>query len=256
MISKLSGSIDRPGRRRRFAPGWALWLFTLAFLPLLLSLGVWQLDRAEQKRTLEAQMERQRQLPALALNDLPSSEQPAWRSLRLTGRFDPKHIWLLDNRTRNGQAGVEVLQLFHDQPSDRQLILNRGWMAWPDRRQLPAVPVAEGTLQLQVEVLPAPGPGFRLQSASTTGWPRLITHPDPAAMAEHAGLPPGPLMARLQPGSPGALRLEWPAMSMTATKHTAYAVQWFTLALALLVLFVWAGYRPAHPENNKNDEHD
>ena len=256
MISKLSGSIDRPRRRRRFAPGWALWLFTLVFLPLLLSLGVWQLDRAGQKQALEAQMAQQRTLPAAPLHDLSSSTVLAWRALRLTGRFDPQHIWLLDNRTRNGQAGLEVLQLFHDQPSNRQLIVNRGWLAWPDRRHLPAVPVAEGKLQLQAEALPAPGPGFRLHSASTTGWPRLITHPDSAVLAEHAGLPDAPLMARLQPGSPGALRLEWPSMPMTATKHTAYAVQWFTLALALLVLFIWAGYRPAHRENNNNDEHD
>lgn len=256
MISKLSGSIDGPGRRRRFAPGWALWLFTLAFLSLLLSLGVWQLERAEQKRALEAQMERQRQLPAMSLGDLSSRTDLAWRSLRLSGRFDPEHIWLLDNRTRNGQAGVEVLQLFHEQSSNQPLILNRGWIAWPDRRHLPAVPVAEGVLQLQVEALPDPGAGFRLHSASTTGWPRLITHPDPAALAAHVSLPRAPLMARLQPGSPGALRLEWPALPMTATKHTGYAVQWFTLAAALLVLFVWAGYRPVHEEQDKNDEHD
>ena len=31
---------------------------------------------------------------------------------------------------------------------------------------------------------------------------------------------------------------------MTASKHTGYAVQWFALALALLILFIWAGLRP------------
>ena len=256
MISRISGSIDRPRGHRRFAPGWPLWLFTLTFLPLLLSLGVWQLDRAGQKRALEAQMEQQRERPASPLHDLSATTPLAWRALRLTGQFDPQHIWLLDNRTRNGQAGVEVLQLFHDQPSNRQLILNRGWLAWPDRRHLPAVPVAEGILRLQAEALPPPGPGFRLASASTAGWPRLITYAPAAVLAEHAGLAAEPLMARLQPGSPGALRLEWPAMPMPATKHTAYAVQWFTLALALLILFIWAGYRPAHRENNTHDEHD
>src|SRR5690606_10125118 len=161
-----------------------------------------------------------------------------------------------DNRTRNGQAGVEILQLFHDQPGDRPLIINRGWLAWPDRRHLPAVPVAEGELQLQAEVLPPPGEGFRLQGGSTSGWPKLITHADPGVLATQAVLPDLPLMARLQPGSPGALRLDWPAMPMTATKHTGYAVQWFTLAAALLILFIWAGLRPAHPESNQHDEHD
>lgn len=253
MVSRVSSSIDRT---RRFAPGWPLWLFTLTFLPLLLSLGVWQLDRADQKRALSERMEAQRQLPALALNELSSETALAWRALRLTGQFDPQHIWLLDNRTRNGQAGVEVLQLFHDQPGERPLIINRGWLPWPDRRHLPAVPMAEGELQLQAEALPPPEEGFRLQGGSTSGWPKLITHPDPELLTRQAGLPDLPLMARLQPGSPGALRLEWPAMPMTATKHTGYAVQWFTLAAALLILFIWAGLRPAHPGNGRHDEHD
>lgn len=256
MVSRVNTSIDRTHSRRRFAPGWPLWLFTLAFLPLLLSLGVWQLDRAEQKRALSARMEQQRQLPAVPLNDLPSDTLLPWRALQLTGHFDPQHIWLLDNRTRNGQAGLEVLQLFHDQPGDRPLIVNRGWLAWPDRRHLPAVPMAEGNLQLQAEALPPPGDGFRLQGGSTSGWPKLITHADPEVLASQAGLPDLPLMARLQPGSPGALRLDWPAMPMTATKHTGYAVQWFTLALALLILFIWAGLRPAHRERDLHDEHD
>lgn len=253
MVSRLSRSIARKGSGRRFAPGWPLWLFTLAFLPLLLSLGVWQLDRAGQKRTLEAHMTEQRQLPAIPLSEAPALP---WRSLRLTGQFDPHHIWLLDNRTRNGQAGVEVLQLFHDQSSDRQLIINRGWLVWPDRRHLPPVPVAEGQLQLQAEVLPAPGTGFRLRSTVTSGWPRLITHAEPDTLAQQAGIPAAPLMARLQPGSQAALQLDWPAMPMTATKHTGYAVQWLTLALALLILFIWAGLRPAHRESDHHDEHD
>src|SRR5690606_33768258 len=157
MVSRVSTSIDRSNRRRRFAPGWPLWLFTLTFLPLLLSLGMWQLDRAEQKRALAAQMEQQRQLPAAPLGELPADTALTWRARLPTGQSDPRHIWLRDNRRRNGQAGVEILQLFHDQPGDRPLIINRGWLAWPDRRHLPAVPVAEGELQLQAEVLPPPG---------------------------------------------------------------------------------------------------
>lgn len=231
-------------QRRRFAPGWALWVFTLIFLPILLSLGVWQLDRAGQKRLLQAQTEQQRQQPAIPLSELQTTTDPAWRALQLTGQFDPERIWLLDNRTRNGQAGVEVLQLFHDQPSNQLLVINRGWLAWPDRRQLPGVPTPEGNLDLWAEVLPDAEQGFRLHSPETAGWPRLIAHLDPAVLAEQAGRALPPWTARLQPGSAGALRLEWPALSMSASQHHGYAVQWFALAGALLILFIWAGCRP------------
>ncbi len=43
--------------RRRFAPGWPLWVFTLSLLPLLLGLGTWQLQRAEQKQQLQADID-------------------------------------------------------------------------------------------------------------------------------------------------------------------------------------------------------
>lgn len=244
-------SADAMSAPRRFAPGWQLWLFTLVFLPVLLSLGVWQLDRAEQKRQLQAHMDQQQQRPAIPLSAVQPSTELAWHPLQLTGQFDPERIWLLDNRTRNGQAGVEVLQLFHDQPSGLQLVVNRGWVAWPDRRQLPEVPTSEGNLQLQVEALPDPESGFRLHSTSEAGWPRLIAHVDPPALADQAALPLQPWIARLLPGSPGALRLEWPAMPMSASKHTGYAVQWFALATALLILFIWAGYKG----HNNNDKH-
>lgn len=242
-------------QRRRFAPGWPLWIFTLAFLPILLNLGVWQLDRAGQKRQLQTQIDQQQQRPAIPLTEVQASTELAWHPLQLVGQFDPERIWLLDNRTRNGQAGVEVLQLFHDQPSDLLLVVNRGWMPWPDRRQLPNVPTPEGNLHLQAQALPDPEPGFRLYSPDATGWPRLIAHIDPPTLAEQADQPLQMWIARLQPGSPGALRLEWPALPMSASKHTGYAVQWFALAAALLILFIWAGCRPEPRGKNSNDEH-
>src|SRR5690606_37170356 len=134
---------------------------------------------------------------------------------------------------------------------------NRGWLPWPDRRHLPGVPIAACLLQLEAEVVAEAEPGFRLRGASTQGWPRLITQLDPAVLAGQLDLDPPPLIARLQPGSAAALRLEWPALSMSHSKHTGYAVQWFTMAAALLALFFWAGYhRPVSGGNNNNDEHD
>src|SRR5690606_39059151 len=125
---------------------------------------------------------------------------------------------------------------------DQPLIINRGWLPWPDRRHLPGVPTAAGLLQLEAEVVAEAEPGFRLRGASTQGWPRLITQLDPAVLAGHLDLDPPPLIARLQPGSAAALRLEWPALSRSPSKHTGYAAQWFTIAAALLALFFWAGY--------------
>ena len=243
-----------PGRRR-FAPGWPLWVFTLALLPVLIGLGFWQLERAGEKRELQAQIDQQRSRPTTPLAELDTTTIAAWRPLLLTGTLDTRYIWLLDNRTRDGRPGVEVLQVFHDRASDRRLLVNRGWLPWPDRRELPAVPTPQGNLQLQVEALPAPEQGFRLESAPTAGWPKVVGRIDLPTFATHTGAPLLPWMARLQAGSQAAFRLDWPGLPMTASKHTGYAVQWFALAAALLILFIWAGLRPDSRGNN-NDEHD
>ncbi len=210
-----------PMHTQRFAPGWPLWLFTLTLLPLLIWLGIWQLDRAEQKRALQA-----------------------WQPLLLSGQFDVQHVWLLDNRLRDGQPGVEVLQVFHDQASDRRVLVNRGWLYWLDRSQLPAIATPQGQIQLQVERLPDPERGFTLNSPTTAGWPKLVGSIDLPAFTAQANISMQPWLVRLQPGSASALRLDWPPMPMSASKHTGYAVQWFAMAAMLLILFIWAGLRP------------
>ena len=48
-----------------------------------------------------------------------------------------------------------------------------------------------------------------------------------------------PYVVRLTPDSAGALLADWPLINTRPEKHTAYAVQWFLMALALLLLFVW-----------------
>lgn len=249
---------ERFAPQRRFAPGLGLWLFTLAFLPLLLGLGVWQLDRATQKQQLEQQLLERQQAPALSLNQLDHGRPANWQRLSLQGHFDQQRIWLLDNRTREGAAGVEVLQAFRADQG-QWLLINRGWLPWPDRRDAIQLATPAGSQQLTVEVLPDPQDGFRLgdASASASGWPRLITQINLAELRQQASIPLADWSARLtEPAAPAALRLDWPALPMSSSRHTGYAVQWFCLAGALVVMFVWAGLRPEPRENNNDAEHD
>lgn len=229
---------------RRFAPGWPLWLFVMIFLPLLVALGFWQLDRAEEKRTLQARIDQGRDQPAIPLNRLSPDEDAAWRQLRLSGQFDVEHIWLLDNRTREGRSGVEVLQPFRDEATGQWVIVNRGWIPWRDRSERPSVETPDQTVTLTVEALPEPGRGFELPDGSDrSGWPKLIVRVEPQRLYQQLGLDSPGWIARLTDSGPGALRLDWPGLPMTATKHVGYAVQWFALAVALIVLFIWAGFR-------------
>lgn len=242
-------------RTSRFAPGWPLWLFTLALLPVLIGLGVWQLDRAAEKRALQAQIDTFQHAAAEPIAAFNSQPPSPWQPLQMTGQFDTQYMWLLDNRLRDGQPGVEVLQLFHERVSDRQVLVNRGWLHWGDRRQLPIPPTPSGEISLAAEKLPTPDAGFTLSSPTTEGWPKLVGSIELPVVAEQAHLDTAPWLVRLQPGSAAALRLDWPALAMSSSKHTGYAVQWFAMAAMLLILFIWAGIKPVI-SGRDDDQHD
>ncbi len=170
----------------------------------------------------------------------------------LQGRFDAEHSFLLDSRTRDGQVGVELLQPFHDELSGRWVMVNRGWIPWPDRRVPPAFDTPTQPLKLAAWVYVPPGKPFVFSHRAAEGWPRLINHVDIEAMWQQAGREGVIHELRLEPG-PSAYRADWAITSMSPSQHLGYAVQWFALAAALLALFIYFG---VHQARGKRSEHD
>lgn len=194
---------------RAFRPGLLPTLVVLALLPLLLTLGAWQLQRADEKSALLASQEARRQAPAQPIGELERSADPAFQRVLLRGYFDGEHSLLLDNRTRDGRVGVELLQPFYDQPSGLWLLLNRGWLPWPDRRTPVAFSTPTGALQLQAWIYVAPGESFQLQADQpSNAWPQLLTRVDAGALWRQLGRAGWPYELRLLPG-PAAYQAEW-----------------------------------------------
>lgn len=238
-----------------FRPGLLPSLLVLALLPMLLWLGFWQLQRADEKRVLLAAEQAQRLAAPLSIDALPAHADLAYLRVRLQGRFDGQHSLLLDNRTRDGRAGVELLQPFHDQASDRWLLVNRGWLPWPDRRIPPSFSTPEAPLGLTAWVYVSPGKAFQLQADLPAGaWPRLVTAVEPGALWQQLGRPGLDFEVRLEPGS-AAFRVDWPVVAMSPEKHLGYAVQWFALAAALLGLFIYLGLHNAWETRHESSHH-
>jgi len=224
----------------RWDPEWRSALFVLLFVPLFVGLGLWQLARAEEKRAIGQQWEQRRKLPAASLDSLPSTPAAlAYRRVRLQGRFLEQYSFLLDNRIRDGRYGVEVITPF--QTNQALVLVNRGWLAGdPYRRTLPEIPPPPQLDALEGSVYVMPGESYTLGSIdSDQGWPRLIQAIDVPAMADMLGRPLWPYTVRLPLDSPAALLADWPLVNMRPEKHSAYAVQWFGMALALAMLGIW-----------------
>jgi cytochrome oxidase assembly protein ShyY1 len=240
---------------RRFRPGIAPTLVVLLVLPVLISLGFWQLGRGEEKRVLLDTYAERRAAPAMSAQLLPSTADPAYRRVQLRGSFDAQHSLLLDNSIRDGKAGVELIQPFRDQSSGLWLMVNRGWLPWPDRRLPPAFETPAEAMNLDAWVYVSPGATFQLHpDAQGASWPKLVTAIDPAKAWPEMNREGFAYELRLEAG-PAAYRADWPVVAMGPEKHLGYAVQWFAMAAALVGLYLFLGFSPGRPaKNNKNKE--
>ena len=99
-----------------FSLEWRLTLFTLLLTPALITLGFWQLERAEQKRTLSEQYAFRAALPPITLGEAVQLSEENLAELRdrriaFIGTAVAQDYLLLDNRLHNGQFGYEVIAL-------------------------------------------------------------------------------------------------------------------------------------------------
>lgn len=234
----------------RFRPGWLPTLVVIMLLPLMIWLGFWQLERAEEKRGLIAVSDTRRLMPPLPLQALEQQSALAYSRVSVHGTFDAAHSVLLDSRTRGGVAGVELLQPLYDQASGLWVLVNRGWIAWPDRRIPPQFTTPERPLSLTGWVYLPPGEGFLLRQTESSAWPKLVNAVDVPALWKQLGRGGAPFQVRLDPGS-ATYQADWPVVAMDPQKHVGYAVQWFAMALALLVLFIYLGIRNARDSDDE-----
>ena len=219
---------------------WKICLFSALMLPVLISLGFWQLQRAEHKRTLAQTIEREQARPAV---DFSTYHQQAelsgfsYRAVSVTGSFDEKRYWLLENKIHNGRPGFEVVMVFMPR-SGPALLVNRGWVASSGYRdRLPDIdtPSGEQTL-IGWMTTPSQNPLIDETGRKHSQWPRLTLEADPARFGAELGLPVWPQWLKLRAESAAALTIDWQPLNMTATRHIGYAVQWFSMAATLVLL--------------------
>lgn len=218
---------------------WPTTLFAAVFLPILISLGFWQLHRAEEKQSLQAQFDRRRDAAPVELGSTSTPED--YTPVRLLGRFDNEHIFLLDNRIHEGRFGYEVLTPFLLAETGRAVLVNRGWvMADPGRRQRPVIDAVAGDVEITGYVH-RESHGYRLGGGQIEpGWPKLLQYLDIEEMQRQLGIALAPFVVRIDPGLPGAYRADWPIVNMRPETHIGYAVQWFALAVALSLAWLFA----------------
>jgi len=227
---------------REFSPRPIPTVATLVLLPILISLGFWQLDRAGQKREMLQQFEQQQAGPVLNLNNKVELESLfPYQKVAATGKFDTQHQFLLDNKVYQGQAGYQVITPLIITGSDKAVLVNRGWvpqMAF--RKDLPAIPTPVELLTLEGQLKLELGEVYRLGESGLQidSWPRVIQWLEMEKIEKSLGYKLQDFVILQTPDSPAGFVRDWYIKKIVPEKSVSYAVQWFALALALVIIYL------------------
>lgn len=221
-------------------PWWAVAL-TLVFAGIGVQAGFWQLDRASEKRALLARFDAG---SAAAANPelVADAQAPARRyeRLRLSGRYDASHQVLLDNLSFKGRPGYQVLTPLST-PGGTVLV-NRGWVpADGNRAVLPDIQVGGQVREVTGRIDWLPRPGIELTTATPpqdTPWPRRLLFPTSQQISAQLGLPLRDYQLLLDPAAADGYVRDWHPGGLEPDRHVAYAVQWFGLALTVVVIYL------------------
>lgn len=208
----------------------------------LMRLGIWQLERAEEKRQLQLSYQQQQQSEPINVSkanaDIDDYQPVTFQGKPLAGL----QVYLA-NEPHKGRDGYHILSPVM-LPTEKIVWVNRGWVAaLADRRLLPALPELPEQWS---------GNGYAYFSK---GDPILFEHAL-LEVEENQWLIQGldydllssvlktrkssalPFIIRLSKESDYGFTREWTLISMPPDKHVAYAVQWFGLATALFIILL------------------
>lgn len=230
--------------KKMFSRTW--WLTTLlvfAGTALCIRLGLWQLDRLEQRRAFNAQVVSMRAEEMLDLNtELPENiSTMEWRAVTVTGKYDFENQAALRNQYNGSQYGYHLITPL--QFNGTAVLVDRGWIPadgnsapenWRKYDEEGTVTVT-GQIRLgQVkptfggvaDALPENGEilfvwnNLNLEQISALfPYPILNIYVQPN-VNDNDTIPPIPFQ---------------PVVEITEGSHFGYALQWFTFAAILFI---------------------
>lgn len=219
-----------------------LWptVFTVPAVLLMLGLGIWQLERLQWKEALIAERTERTSAAAIALPG-PATDVADLEYYRvlITGEFLHDKEIFLGARSLNGNAGYHVVTPFR-LADGRVLFVDRGW--------IPLSRKAAETRQAG-EVKGAVTLDAVIRLRGTQNWMVPDNRPDLdfffwtdlPAMAKLMQLPTAETRFFLDAGpakNPGGYPIGGQTRIDLPNDHLQYAITWFSLAAALLVIYV------------------
>ncbi|MCO7224636.1 SURF1 family protein [Pleionea sp. CnH1-48] len=239
------------GKKFQFRIHLGLMLLFVVLEVVLLKLGTWQLNRAEEKESLLNAQIQSTAKKSISLNSDTLSHVKDYQSVLFRGTLLKNFNVYIANEPHKGQDGYHIFSALELDGSKHIIWVNRGWVrALPDRRVLPDVELPPMSWSGEGEVYFFKGKPILYENALTkisdNQW--LIQGRDfdllKSVIQERQSLIL-PYIIRLAPKEKFGFVRDWQVVAMPPEKHIAYAIQWFGLAITLCIIFVFLSIRKA-----------
>ncbi len=216
-------------------------LLTVLVCPLLILLGLWQLDRAEYKQERLNRIAELKTGKRINISDLPAlADERQDLPISMTGKVVQGQHWYIENMIVDGVLGVDLIVLFELADTDKFVFINLGWQPVNLQRQ-PIVEHAFTSKQISIEGMVRNYDENRFMSDEliNESWGSSLQQLNPKKLAKSLNVESFDFIILINSEQELAYKTHWQAVVMSPEKHRAYAVQWFLLAGCFFILMLW-----------------
>ena len=214
-------------------------IFAIIFVPITISLGLWQIERANEKKVIISNYDKLLVSTPIALQ----KEQPLenWQPIETVGAYQDLVVYE-DNAINSGKAGFKVYHLF--QNGDGTFIfIHRGFIERNlIKNNLPRIDTPVGKKNIKGTTLFKQNNTFvkNIEESDI----RIIQEFNTSVLIERFPILKDrylhPFLFNLDVRDADKFQTIEKPVNMTATKHIGYAIQWFGLCAALIILTIYA----------------
>ena len=230
-------------------------ILTIVCIPLFIKFGLWQYNKAQLKLSIQAAYN-QAEIGSALDFPLHVLDVEAWnyKKIKVTGVYEPKYQFLLDNQVEGNRVGFNVITPLKINQSSQYVLVNRGWILGKDTHtELPQfnTPTSQQTLTGQVwvpskKIFTLETKDLANKSSSIASvWQNM----DMDLYRRTAPFKVSPMAIKLDKNSDaGGFVRNWQVPAERIATHIGYAYQWFGFSLATLLIYLYMSITIVKPK--------
>ena len=214
-------------------------IFAIIFVPITISLGIWQIERANEKKLIIANYDKLLVSAPIVLQKNQMLDN--WQPIETTGTYEDIIVYE-DNAINNGKAGFKVYHLFRNDDGTF-IFIHRGFIERNlIKNNLPEVEIPTEKKSIYGTTLFKQNNTFVKNIEESDS--RIIQEFNASLLIDKYPMLKDkylhPFLFNLDIRDVNKYQPIEKPVNMTASKHIGYAIQWFGLCAALIILTIYA----------------